>query len=57
VHNIGHGVSHSVIESLHVGMHDMHKLLREIFRVTEFQKGLNVKGFTKISSKSDNQPN
>jgi hypothetical protein len=57
VHNIGHGVSHSAIESLHIGIHDMHRPLRKIFKVIEFQKDLNVKEFDEISSKFDNQPN
>jgi hypothetical protein len=55
VHNLGHGVIHSVIESLHVDIHDMHRPFRKIFKVTEFQKGLTVKVFTEISSKSENQ--
>jgi hypothetical protein len=25
VHNIGHGVIHSVVESLHIGIHDMRR--------------------------------
>jgi hypothetical protein len=55
VHNLGHGVIHSVIESLHVDIHDMHRLFRKIFKVIEFQKGLTVKVFMEISSKSENQ--
>jgi hypothetical protein len=55
VHNIGHEVIHSAIESLHVGIHDMHKLFQKIFKVTKSQKRLTIKEFTEISSNSKNQ--
>jgi hypothetical protein len=55
VHNIGRKVIHSAIKSLHVGIHDMHRPFQKIFKVTKFQKGLTVKEFTEISSKSENQ--
>jgi hypothetical protein len=55
VHNIGHGGIHSAIESLHIDIHDMHKPFWKIFKVTKFQKGLTVKVFTEISSKSENE--
>jgi hypothetical protein len=55
VHNQGHGVIHSAIESLYVDIHDMHISFQKIFKIMEFQKALTVKVFIEISSKSENQ--
>jgi hypothetical protein len=55
VHNIGHRGIHSAIESLHIYIHDMHRPFQKIFKVMEFQKGLTVKVFMKISSMSENE--
>jgi hypothetical protein len=55
VHNIGHEGIHSAIESLHIDIHVMHRSFRKIFKITEFQKGITVKVFTEISSKSKNE--
>jgi hypothetical protein len=55
VHNIGHGVIHSDIDSLHISIHDMPRLFRKIFKDTTFEKGLAIKEFTEISSITENQ--